>query len=134
MKNCNKQGGFFHNAGYTKEQRRNMYYWICIIIRLLFGVLISYFASLYPKSKHKYLYLILGILSIGYLIGNIYFMNERPCVWWNREIHIGISLLILMLCFKGYNYNQDYLGYVSLLLFLDVLLPLQISLIKKPFE
>lgn len=114
--NCNKySGGIFKKKGYTLEQRKILFYTICIFVRLLLAGIVYHFSE---KKELQYLLLITSFASIITINNKI---NEGGCVWWNRHFHLFISIVLFIcsiLAIKNKLKNKKYLSY---LFYLDVL-------------
>ena len=99
--------GFFEQNGYTTEQRRVLFFGVCIPIRLLLAYVI------YAHSDKKSVLVLTMCISL--LMGFTYISkhNSGDVVWWNRKIHAYIVFVI---------------GLCALLLYSDVIHDKQILL------
>ena len=107
------------NINPTIENRRRIYYTICIFIRLTLAGIIYY---LKDYKYLPYIFIIISLLTIYRLSKNL-----NGTFWWSRKFHILICLLLIINSIYIILKNK-YQNYISYLLYLDVLIPLIYSL------
>ena len=99
----------------TIENRKRVYYTICIFIRLTLAGIIYYLRN---KKYLPYIIILLCLLTIYRL-----FKNLNGKFWWSRKFHVLICLLLIINSILIIKKNK-YQKYISYLFYLDVLIPL----------
>jgi hypothetical protein len=127
--NKNNNGGGLAKMGYNPNQRRMFFYLICIWVRLFLAYLV------FRNYNNKYLYYIIPIIAVYSLYLNVKKDNKKNCVWWNRQFHIVISLIILIVSlFKMELARLHPNKLIAYLLGIDVLFGVVTSFIKQPWN
>ena len=86
-------GGIFYKAGYSLIERKQLFYLICVFLRLLMAGIVYNFLD---KKIIQYAVILFSLASIR---GNYSKIDE--CVWWSREFHLFIGILLLVLAIIG---------------------------------
>ena len=118
--------GLFANMGYSKIERRNLYYLICIFLRLLIAGIVYNFAD------NKIIQYIILAFSIVAIYSNYNRINDNK--WWSSKFHLLVAiLLVIVFIFVKLNKIQN-TKYLAYLLYIDVIGGFLYSLYLKPFD
>tara|TARA_B110000208_G_scaffold186658_1_gene243509 strand:- start:4094 stop:4483 length:390 start_codon:yes stop_codon:yes gene_type:complete len=96
----------------TPENRKRIFYTICIFIRLTLAGIIYY---LKDNKYLPYITLVISSLTIYRLSKNL-----NGNFWWSRKFHVLINVLLIinsLIILKTNKYKE----YISYLLYIDVL-------------
>lgn len=107
------QGGIFNKMGYSLVQRKQLFYLICIMFRLMLAGIVFNF------SDNKKLQYALVLLSLAGIYSNYSKLGE--CVWWSRQFHLIIAVLLFIvtgLTILGKIKDSKWMSY---LLYIDVI-------------
>ena len=105
--------GLFEQSGFTKNQRKYLFYLICVFFRMFLAGIVYNFSK---NRKIQYAVLIAGIIGI---YTNYSKLNEN--VWWNRKFHLIISILLTITSYMIITKKINDLKYPSYILYADVL-------------
>ena len=116
-------GGLFKSKGFTLEQRKLMFYLICIFFRLFLAGIVYNFSN---SKIVQYATLLLGSVAV-YLN---YSKLSNPS-WWKSEYHLLIAILVVICSYLILTKKFNKSKYLAYLLYADVLFGLIDSLITK---
>jgi hypothetical protein len=119
-------GGIFEKMGYSMLQKRDLFYTICIFIRLLMA------GTVYNYSKNKYIQYAVIFFSIISTYLNYTKLNE--CVWWSRKFHLIIAFILLVVSLQIIFKKIKNTKLMAYLLYIDVLFGIVHTLKISPFN
>jgi len=115
-------GGVVEASGATPVQRKNLYYSICIPLRLVLAYIV------YKNVNSTPMKVLVMLLSAFSVYSNLLGLNSSRKVWWNRSFHLIVALSVLVSSVAGK------MELVPILMVLDVLFGLIHSFSIKPWE
>lgn len=129
MIECLNKDGFFKRNNYSNQQRKRIFYFICIPSRILLALLIFYLLQLEQKELE------LSILSLIIIFSTYTIINGLTCfknkVWWNRSFEMIVALTLIILSSIILS-NNDHLQfekkYIAIPLFIDIIFGFILSL------
>lgn len=111
-------GGKIEEMGFSPQQRKYLFYMVCIPIRLFLVSLA------YKYEDHKmFVPIMITIACIAISLN----MNKSD-VWWSRKTHLINSMSMILVALAGY---PKYLKY---LLLLDIIGGVTLSFEKRPWD
>lgn len=116
---CSNVGGSFKSNGYTLNQRRGIFYGVCVPVRLLLAYLAWYLATTRNGIYAKKLGLVVFVLS-AIAVYTIYNCLDDETVWFSRRFHLTTSLILLVVSGLVVTDNID-ATFISYVLLVDVL-------------
>lgn len=115
-------GGVVEASGATPSQRKNLYYSICVPLRLILAYIV------YKNVNSTPMKVLVTLLSAFAVYSNLLGLNSSRDVWWNRSFHLVVALSMLVSSLSG---NMEL---VPILMVFDVLFGLVHSLSSKPWD
>ena len=115
-------GGSVEASGASPEQRMQLFYGVCVPLRIALAYIVYKNADITPV---KMLVLLLSAFAI---YSNLLGLNSGRNVWWDRRIHLVVALAILVSAFAGK------MNYVAFLMLFDILFGVGSSLAIKPWQ
>jgi len=138
MKVCKTNGGRLAND-YSPEQRKKLFYSVCILVRFSIGLFLFFSLQISKKLKinenfaKKTLSILTFLISIYVLYLNNIVKYNGDCVWWNRTVHSLIAIVILICSVFVYFEKLD-IKILGILIWFDVSFGILTSFYKKPFN
>lgn len=118
-------GGIFEDKGFSPEERKHLFYMICIFLRLLIAGIV------YNLSSSKYIQYTLLIISLFAIYSN--YTKLCDIVWWSRRFHLIIAIALFIVTALTITKKLKSDKYMAYLLYADVFFGVIHSLIKQPF-
>ena len=123
------------NSKTLGSDRSNIFYKICIPLRLAIGIGII---SLYWINNAKIQSILCIVLGLFSLISVIHLAmkskNSKKCQWWSNNLEIFFGLLSLIACIYCFIEKQSCVLYVGTIFLLSMICGLIQSFIIKPFN
>ena len=111
-------GGFIENMGYSPDERKMLFYAVCIPIRLtIVGLAFKY-------ENHPLFVPLMVMVSVMAIVQN----TNKTKTWWSRETHRCIAISVLLTAIAGFP------KYIKYLLLLDVSYGLISSFEANPWK
>ena len=93
---CNK-GGYFKRNGYNVYQRKQLFYGLCIWIRVFIGLIIYTLMLMDNKELSLSVPSIIMIFSFASMIQALSCIYAGDKVWWFRKIQVLVALVLFSL-------------------------------------
>ena len=78
------EGGGFQKLGFTRPQRKGLFFGVCIWVRLALAVGVYFAARHFPQGTA----IVVLVGSLILVVGNAVQRYLQPNVWWSRLSHI----------------------------------------------
>lgn len=111
-------GGVIENMGYSPDERKMLFYAVCVPIRL------TIVALAFKYENHPLFVPLMIMVSVMAIVQN----TNKTKTWWNREVHRCIAISVLLTAVAGFP------KYIKYLLLLDVSHGLISSFAVNPFK
>ena len=115
-------GGVVEASGATPTQRKNLYYSVCVPLRLILAYIV------YKNVNSTPMKVLVMLLSAFAVYSNLLGLNSSRTVWWNRSFHLIVALSMLIFSVAGK------MEFVPILMVFDVLFGLIHSFSIKPWD
>jgi len=114
-------GGSVEASGATPEQRMKLFYGVCVPLRLTLTYIV------YKNMDNSMIKMLVLLLSAFAIYSNLLGLNSGRHVWWDRRVHLFVSVAILMSVFAGK------MNYVAFLMLFDIIFGIGSSIAIKPW-
>lgn len=116
------------NSKHLGEERRKLFYFVCIPIRLLIFCTLLYLSQIQNETLQQ----VLRILLMLIYISSIFYLltKKSKCQWWFNEYEIFLSTLAVLICIFV---KKNTVFYVSIIMLLSILGGIAQSIILNPF-
>ena len=115
-------GGSVEASGASPEQRMQLFYGVCVPLRIALAYIV------YKNADSTPVKMLVLLLSAFAIYSNLLGLNSGRNVWWDRRIHLVVALSILVSAVAGK------MNYVAFLMLFDILFGVGSSLAIKPWQ
>lgn len=113
--------GIIEGSGATPDQRKKLFYGVCVPLRLILAFLVH---RKYSSPIVQGIVLAFSTMSI---YTNLLGLNSSNDIWWSQKFHLFVSIKIVACLLIGRP------EYVSLMMVSDVLYGVLVSFAKDPW-
>lgn len=113
--------GIIEGSGATPDQRKKLFYGVCVPLRLLLAFIV------YRKYSSVTIQGIVLAFSAMSIYTNLLGLNSSNDIWWSQKFHLFVSIKIVLCLITG---RPEYVPY---LMVVDVLYGVLISFAKDPW-